>query len=88
MVRKGLALLATLGGLLIATSALAAAGDCNGDGEVNEADLEALIAANNTLAAGTSMASCDYDGDGAISLADANAHIAASKQSRTEGTKN
>jgi hypothetical protein len=80
MVRGVLALLATLGVLLIATSALAAAGDCNGDGEVNEADLEALIAANNTLAAGTSMTRCDYDGDGAISLADANAHIAALRQ--------
>ena len=80
MVCRVLALLALLGGLLIATSALAAAGDCNGDGEVNEADLDALIAANNTLAAETSMANCDYDGDGAISLADANAHIAASRQ--------
>ncbi|MDE0885946.1 MAG: dockerin type I domain-containing protein [Myxococcota bacterium] len=78
MFRRTTILLATLGLILSAPAALAAAGDCNGDGAVDGADLDALVAANNTLSEGTSLANCDYDGDGAISLADVNAHLAAS----------
>jgi hypothetical protein len=80
MVRRTLILLAALGLILSAPAAFAAAGDCNGDGNVDGADLDALIAANNTSSEGSTLANCDYDGDGVISLADANAHIAASNQ--------
>ena len=80
MFRTTLILLGILALLASAPAALAAAGDCNGDGSVDQADLDALVAANNTVATGTSMANCDYDGDGTISLADANQHIAESNQ--------
>jgi hypothetical protein len=80
MVRYLFVLLTAAALILSATSAFADAGDCNGDGALDDADLEAIIAANNSLAAGTSLEACDYDGDGAISLADANEHIAQSKQ--------
>lgn len=85
MVHRLLVLLAAAALIMTAPAAFAAAGDCNGDGVVDDADLEAIIAANSSVATGTSLEACDYDGDGAISLADANEHIAQSKaQSKQE----
>jgi hypothetical protein len=66
--------------VLIAPSAFGAPADCNGDGVVDAADLTDLIAANNTVATGTSMEKCDYDADGTISLNDASLHMAESKK--------
>ena len=79
MVRTTMALLAAITIALAAPAAFAAAGDCNGDGQVDSADLDALVAANNTPTEGTPLANCDYDGDGVISLADAGEHISQSQ---------
>jgi len=79
MVRTTMALLAAITVALASPAAFAAAGDCNGDGQVDSADLDALVAANNTLAEGTALGNCDYDGDGVISLADAGEHISRSQ---------
>ncbi|MDG2333058.1 MAG: dockerin type I domain-containing protein [Myxococcota bacterium] len=79
MVRTTMALLAAITIALAAPAAFAAAGDCNGDGQVDAADLDALVAANNTPAEGTPLTGCDYDGDGVISLADAAEHISQSR---------
>ena len=56
-------------------AALAAAGDCDGNGVVDEADQQALMAALNTQTDGSSMDNCDYNGDGAIGLDDVGAHL-------------
>lgn len=58
-------------------AAMAAAGDCDGNGVVDEADQEALIDAVNSRSDG-SMANCDYNGDGGIGLDDLAAHISQS----------
>ncbi len=77
MVRTTLALFAALAITLAAPAAFAANGDCNGDGQVDAADIDLLIANNNKPAEG-SLGNCDYDGDGVISLADAGEHLSAS----------
>ena len=81
MFKKTLALFAGMALMMVAPAAFclpgAAAGDCNGDGVVDQADLDALIAANGTSPQGTTLVNCDYDADGFISLADANAHLGA-----------
>ena len=74
MVRTALALFAALAMSLTAPAAFAASGDCNGDGQVDAADLDHLIANDNHPAEG-SLGNCDYDGDGVISLADAGEHL-------------
>ena len=80
MFRTTLILAGTLAMVVAAPAALAAAGDCNGDGAVDQADLDALLAANGSSPDGTSMENCDYDGDGFIGLNDANAHIRAQNE--------
>lgn len=59
-------------------AALAAAGDCDGNGVVDDADKQALIAALNSTSDGSSMANCDYNEDGGIGLDDVAAHISES----------
>ena len=49
------------------------AGDVNGDGEVNIADVNALI--NAVLSGNTSNSACDVNADGEINVADVNAVI-------------
>jgi len=75
MTRITLALLGALAIALAAPTALAATGDCNGDGQVDTADIEEMIANNNKPVEGTSLANCDYDGDGVMSVADVGQHI-------------
>jgi len=58
-------------------AAMAAAGDCDGNGVVDEADQEALIDAVNTQGDGA-MTNCDYNEDGGIGLDDLAAHISQS----------
>jgi hypothetical protein len=80
MLRTTLILAGTLAMVLAAPAAFAAAGDCNGDGAVDQADLDALLAANGSSPDGTAMENCDYNGDGFIGLDDFNAHTKAQSE--------
>ena len=77
MFRTTLALAGTLAMAVAAPAALAAAGDCNGDGTVDEADVDALVAAHGSSPEDAAMEACDYDSDGFIGLNDLNAHLGA-----------
>ncbi len=59
-------------------AAMAATGDCDGNGVVDDADQQALMEAVNSTSDESSMANCDYNGDGGIGLDDVAAHISES----------
>jgi hypothetical protein len=50
-------------------------GDCNCDGSINFADINAFVAALQNPGAACSFANCDVDGSGAINFADINAFV-------------
>jgi hypothetical protein len=56
-------------------SATALSGDCNNDGQVDQADLDALMDSLNTSSENESLANCDYNNDGGIGLDDVGAHL-------------
>jgi hypothetical protein len=63
--------LVTLGLVLAAPAALAAEGDYNNDGVIDDADQQILMDAMNTAAGDDGFVEGgDHDGDGAISLND------------------
>ena len=77
MFRTTIILAGTLAMMIAAPAVLAAAGDCNGDGAVDQADVDALIAADGSSPDDAAMETCDYNGDGFIGLNDLNAHLRA-----------
>ena len=57
------------------SAAWAVAGDCDGNGIIDEADANALMANLNTEVGDSSLANCDYNGDGGLGLDDMGAHL-------------
>ena len=58
-------------------SATALSGDCNNDGQVDQADLETLKDSLNASGENPTLTNCDYDEDGVIGADDLGAHLKA-----------
>lgn len=56
-------------------AAFATAGDCNNDGQVDQADLDTLMASLNVPLDQPGLANCDYNQDGGLGLDDVGVHI-------------
>lgn len=60
---------------LVPGAAFAVPGDCNNDGQVDQADLETLMASLNAPADQPGLVNCDYNDDGGLGLDDVGAHM-------------
>jgi hypothetical protein len=58
-------------------SATALSGDCNNDGQVDQADLDALKDSLNASGEHPTLTNCDYNKDGVIGADDLGAHLKA-----------
>ena len=56
-------------------AALAVTGDCNNAAQVDQADLDTLMASLNQPLDQPGLANCDYNQDGGLGLDDVGAHI-------------
>jgi len=56
-------------------SATALSGDCNNDGQVDQADLDALMDSLNATGDNAALTNCDYNQDGVIGADDLGAHL-------------
>jgi hypothetical protein len=71
MIRVAISLLAVAALMLTASAGLAAEGDCNDDGAVNDADRKILMSAMRTREGDVGfVAAADLSGDGLITLLD------------------
>ena len=77
--RKLWGILIAIAMMSFSSAAWAVAGDCDGNGVVDDADSDTLMANLNTEVGDSSLANCDYNGDGGLGLDDVGAHLNASK---------
>ena len=61
-------------------SATALSGDCNNDGQIDQADLETLKDSLNASGANPALTNCDYDKDGVLGADDLAAHLKSQNQ--------
>ncbi len=75
---KRILMITLLGAFVLAPgSALAVEGDCNNDGQVDQADMDTLMASLNQPADQPGLANCDYNKDGGLGLDDVGTHLQA-----------
>ena len=73
---KSFLIMAMFGAFTLAPgSALAVDGDCNNDGQVDQADMDTLMAPLNQPADQPGLANCDYNKDGGLGLDDVGEHL-------------